>query len=280
MNTNYENGVQKTPTMNLAINNGRVKLYNKDSALPTYYLKKGQEFQIELFNPTNGNILAKISLNDKPISNGGLVLRPGERIFLDRFLDKNKKFLFDTYEVDNTAETKAAIKDNGDIKVTFYRETVNRNYLTLATTYFNTGISTAIGSSGYGCVGTNGPYGPNGTMVNYNTTTANSNNTTFTSNTFAATPTATSVLNSLRGTKTLDSTIETGRVESGSKSDQKLKTVEMDFDSYSFHTITYKLLPISQMKVSTNELRKVYCTECGTKNKSTNKFCPSCGQKQ
>ena len=70
-------------------------------------------FQIELFNPTSFILLAKIKLNGNAISGGGLVIRPGERIFLERFLEENKKFLFDTYKVDNIAAVKKAIKENG-----------------------------------------------------------------------------------------------------------------------------------------------------------------------
>ena len=121
MNKKTLNG-HPTPTANLAINKSRLKVYNKKSEVPTYYLEKGQEFQIELFNPTNGNILAKISLNGKPIAQGGLVLRPGERAFLDRYIDVARKFKFDTYEVANTSEVRKAIEDNGDFKVEFYSE--------------------------------------------------------------------------------------------------------------------------------------------------------------
>ena len=119
MKTQANNGM---PTANIAINKSRIKLYDNDT--PTYYLKKGQEFQIELFNPTKGNILAKIYLNSKSISQGGLILRPGERVFLDRYIDVANKFKFETYMVDDTDEVKAAIEDNGDFKVEFYRERV------------------------------------------------------------------------------------------------------------------------------------------------------------
>ena len=105
------------PTANLAINKSRLKVYGKKSEVPTYYLQKGQEFQIELFNPTKDTILAKISLNGKPIAQGGLVLRPAERVFLDRYIDVARKFKFDTYEVANTKESQKAIEDNGDFKV-------------------------------------------------------------------------------------------------------------------------------------------------------------------
>jgi hypothetical protein len=41
--------------------------------------------------------------------------------------------------------------------------------------------------------------------------------------------------------------IETGRVEKGSNSDQKIKQL-MEFSTYPFHTIKYKMLPISKKK--------------------------------
>src|SRR6185369_9879640 len=97
-----------SPTAQLCINKSRLKVYNKETS-PTYYLTNGQEFQIELFNPTTDTILAKIQLNGKYISQGGLVLRPGERVFLERYIDVAKKFLFETYEVANTSEVKQAI---------------------------------------------------------------------------------------------------------------------------------------------------------------------------
>jgi len=114
----------KNPTANLAINKSRIKKYGKKKSIPSYYLEKGQEFQIELFNPTQGKILTTIKLNNKPIS-GGLVLRPGERVFLDRFLETNKKFLFDTYEVENTKSARKAIEPNGDVEIAFFKEVEN-----------------------------------------------------------------------------------------------------------------------------------------------------------
>lgn len=111
------------PTVHLAINKGRVKKYGKNKSIPSYYLENKQEFQIELYNPTQGNILTTIKLNDNPIS-GGLIIRAGERIFLDRYLDSNKKFLFDTYEVENKKSAQKAIELNGDIEVAFFKENV------------------------------------------------------------------------------------------------------------------------------------------------------------
>ena len=113
---------KRVPSANICINKSRVKLYNKSGEMPTYYLQKQTEFQIELFNPTTDVVLAKITLNNNSISQGGLILNPGQRIFLERYLDIPKKFLFDTYEVSNTNEVKKAIENNGDFKVEFFKE--------------------------------------------------------------------------------------------------------------------------------------------------------------
>src|ERR1039458_9402684 len=110
------------PTANLAIAKSRIRLHKTAGSLPTYYLENGTEFQLELFNPTSDTILAKIEMNGKSISQGGLVLKPGVRVFLDRYLDVAKKFKFDTYEVSNTSEVKKAIAENGDLKVQFFKE--------------------------------------------------------------------------------------------------------------------------------------------------------------
>lgn len=54
----------------------------------------------------------------------------------------------------------------------------------------------------------------------------------------------------------------------------------MSWEIYPFHTIEYKLLPLSQ-KVNTSEDIKVkrYCTNCGAKLGPTHKFCANCGSK-
>jgi hypothetical protein len=74
--------------------------------------------------------------------------------------------------------------------------------------------------------------------------------------------------------------IETGRVEQGSYSDQEFKTVDKDFEFFAFHTVEAKLLPVSQ-KVNTSEdiKVKVYCTGCGAKLHKDHKFCGHCGTK-
>jgi len=301
---------KKVPTANLAVNKSRIKIYNKQGEMPTCYLQKGQEFQIELFNPTTDVVLAKITLNGKAISQGGLVLNPGQRVFLERYLDVAKKFLFDTYEVANTNEVKAAIENNGDFKVEFFRERQQFNNPFLMTTSgtFNRGATyhplNGTFSGGYvGQTTTN----INGGASTFTTSSLGANaNLTNTASYSAPIPTANAFFNN-SGSATMDGllsfdnsnvtysektlpikmlrakkskSIETGRVEQGSSSDQKIKTIDKDFEYFSFHTIEYKMLPISQ-KINTSEdiNVKVYCTNCGAKLGKGHKFCSSCGTK-
>jgi rubrerythrin len=73
--------------------------------------------------------------------------------------------------------------------------------------------------------------------------------------------------------------VETGRIEKGPESSQEIKTVDAEFVTIPFHTITYQMKPNSA-KPTTNitEIRN-YCTECGYRiRKSTWKFCPKCGE--
>jgi len=278
---------QAMPTANLAINKSRIKLYNKNSNTPTYYLEKGQEFQIELFNPTNGNILAKISLNGKPIAQGGLVLRPGERVFLDRYIDVARRFKFDTYEVANTSEVRKAIEGNGDFKVEFKREYIEPTMLDLKPNIFydgNLGNNTFVGPNIRTFTDNSNLYkgglnttniSTNLTLTNVNTSTSNISDLSFMDQELSRETKSTST----RRLKSKKS-IETGRIEMGSKSNQEMTTVNMKWEIAPFHTVEYKMLPVSQKINTTQDINlKRYCTQCGTKQKPSFKFCPNCGAK-
>jgi hypothetical protein len=286
------NGVPSVPTANIAVNKSRLKVYNNTSDMPTYYLQSGTEFQIELFNPTTDVILAKIILNGKPISQGGLVLNPAQRVFLDRYLDVAKKFLFDTYEVSNTEEVKKAIENNGDFKVEFYRERVPN--------YFNSNPNIILyGSTSREFSGAlNNTGGYSSTQINGITTNFTNTSGGYTPNAFYSSSvnldkkevtldymdTSTTVsMDTPDVTKTLKSrskSIETGRVDKGSHSNQNVVTVDKTFEYLAFHSIEYKMLPISQKINTVEDIQvKVYCTNCGCKLGKTHRFCASCGTK-
>ena len=78
----------------------------------------------------------------------------------------------------------------------------------------------------------------------------------------------------------MSKSIETGRVEKGSESNQKLDVVYLNWESWAFHTVEYKLLPVSQKINTTQDLNvKRYCTSCGFKLNKTDRFCSQCGGK-
>lgn len=282
------------PTAMIAVNKSRLKVYNNTGDMPTYYLQKGQEFQIELFNPTTDVILAKIILNGNPISQGGLVLNPGQRVFLDRYLDVAKKLLFDTYEVSNSEEVKKAIEKNGDFKVEFYRERIepkfNLNYGSLTINSSNSrgwsgNINNTIGGNSVNLSNTSGHIGSTALY------TSSVSNTFFDQNASNSIPTLDSMDDTLsldmsdvtRSSRTLKSrskSIETGRVEQGSVSEQKVVTVDKKFEYWAFHTIECKMLPVSQKINTVEDIQvKVYCTNCGSKLSKGHKFCGHCGTK-
>lgn len=114
---------QKQPTARIAVKKNVLKLYNVNKQ-DVNYLPKDAEFEIELYNPLMETILAKISLNNKEMNGGGIILRPGERVFLERYLNEDKKFKFDVYSVEDTEESKLAISNNGLVSVSFYKENI------------------------------------------------------------------------------------------------------------------------------------------------------------
>ncbi len=217
------------------------------------YLENNEEFSIEIFNPLKECVLADIRLNNQSISKTGLVIKPGQRVYLDCFVDDKKKFIFQTYEVEMTGEVEEAIQNNGLMEVFFYkeeaqslknwsdklREVVIREYYPIYVDrypyyrpypvwYGNYG-TTNIGSTFCG-----GSFG--GTTVNsvYNSTTNSEMNLT---NCYSS--------NSIP----ISNSLETGRIEKGEKSNQQFSEVDMDFEKNYIHSIVYQLLPESRKPV-------------------------------
>lgn len=256
------------PTANITTNKSRVKTY--DSKV---YLHDGTQFEIELFNPKDKPVLAKIKLNGSYISSSGLILKPGQRVFLERFIDVDKKFKFETYEVDNSPEADSAIRNNGLVEVEFYDEQVyyqtpnywyGGNTLTIhngsgnwhSSPVFTTSGGNAYYANSIGITGSNGPAGSSGTML-------------------CSSSTSTSTFD-MSAKK--EETKETGRVEQGEKSNQKMDTGYGNFNSWTSSTVKWQILPVSAKPVEASEIRN-YCPSCRTRiKKSSWKFCPSCGE--
>lgn len=231
------------------------------------YLNDGDEYQIELFNPTPKHILAKIKIDADYLSGGGIVLRPGERVFLERFLDSNNKFVFRTYEVGKEAVNSGALANNGYVKIEFFNEEQKFNsYPNWPNrTIYNDGILRGNSGLGYG-----------GTTYTTNTL----GNTTFTTSGTTLT-TSTAYLSNVTPTSMVSSNkVETGLTEKGESSNQTFTNSDRQFQSYSFWNIVWRILPTSQKQYNKEELSIAYCGECGAKRKKdTFKFCPHCGTK-
>lgn len=285
MKTNT-NGV---PTAHICTNRNRLKTYGD-----SIYLQDKTNFEIELFNPLTKRVLVKIEIDGMTISPSGLILNPGQRAYLERWIDNDRKFQFSTYEVDNDQESKAAIADNGRVKVTFYEEQAkyfNTNYVVQPVVYepvrpivipytpYWTTTPFIYGSSGniitngnpnVGTVTTSFSVG-NLTLTGCNSYTSNAINISgddvncnYTSNVCCDSVAAGS--------------LETGRTEMGGKSDQKFLESNGNFNSWEISSYEWKLLPESQKPVEISKLRE-YCPGCRNRiRKQTWKFCPSCGE--
>ena len=210
------------------------------------YLHDRTEFEIELHNPTNDSILAKISLNGNRISNSGVVLKPGQRIFLERYLDEDRKFLFETYEVSDTKTNQRAIENNGLVIVEFFTKISFINYGHLGGYTYLSNMPLLYGS---GTV--------NGNPVTLTTTGLGNSSI-------------------IGNTSTSTAKIETGRVEKGDKSDQEFGTSYEMFNTNVSWIKEWKILPFSAKDITTKDLVKK-CSKCNTKLKDNFKFCPQCG---
>ena len=291
--------------LKLAVNKSILKEYQTSKSNRTVYLKNGTEFQLHLFNPLTFTICADIYINGEKIPNS-LVIKPGQRVWLERYLDRAKKFLYETYEVENgNAAVEAAIKNNGLIQVKFYREDINKNaYKSQLTTTVSPNIDTFRWSDFNDCQVYDNVYNSSITDAKINdsftTYTSNATARSFSQPTVssvlynctdmitepllsatcdciqdtAATAITTSVNYDVRDTK------ETGRVQEGSKSNQLLHHSDLEFSNWSFRTEYIQILPESEKPYTVSDLQKQYCTECGRKLNPKHKFCPYCGTKQ
>lgn len=276
MNTNYY--------AKLAKNKSLLKEYKTSFSDRTVYLKDGDEFQFQLFNPEKEEIAVRISIESTQLSHD-IVLRPGERIWIERYTDTPKKFKFSTYYVNGkNKEVQEAIADNGNISIQFFHKQKKINtpiwvnqpnitwtnlntpaydwdkYTITCDNALNGSIQTNLNSiSSITC-----------SSANCSTTTGDCSSVLFSSANSSCT--ATNVEETTLG-------LETGRVTEGSHSNQKFSDVNIDFEYWPFKTEEIKILPESRKPYNSNDLRKVYCTNCGRKLNTKYKYCPYCGSK-
>lgn len=227
---------------------GRKKIYRtKKTNKRKVYLTPKELFEIELYNPTSENFLARIKINGNYISNSGLVVKPGERIYLERYLEENKSFKFTTYSVEDTPNNRKAIKNNnGKVQVEFYPEIKPNSPLRKETPwwekpwwekprwenpyYYTNYYHTNFGSGS----GTNSNFIP----INIDNLTENSD------------------LNALFNisTESKIKNIETGFIGKGEKTNQSFKNIDMDFNNNLHTSVTYFLYPESRKKKTKKDL--------------------------
>jgi hypothetical protein len=249
-------------TAHVTKNRNRSKIYEN-----SVYLKDGENFEIELFNPTTARVLARIQINGNSISSSGIVLRPGERVYLERFIDSNNKFVFETYQVEDSKETKNATRNNGSLEVNFYLEVTNNST--------NTYLGGHIGSTAGNYFGGSTLTYTTGTPICYLNQNVSFGGTT--QNNLFTSDSSVGANSSIPASRS--KSVETGRIEKGDSSKQSLETVNGNFGYFPSSTISIKLLPESQKPLESSSIRN-YCTNCGTRmKKSSWKFCPSCGSK-
>lgn len=190
------------------------------------YLNPDQEFVIELFNPLQKSVLTDIKIDGKSVSSTGLIICPGQRAYLECFVDDKRKFIFKTYQIDGSdKEAIDAIRNNGNIEISFYEEEIV-NYWP----YWWGGTTTTTITTSPNWYYTNGG--------NFNLTSGTSNNFYCSSNL-----TNCSYTDNIGD---LSNSVETGRVEKGGKSNQNFEEVYKNFNNYIVNKIEYKLLPTSQ----------------------------------
>lgn len=258
----------------IAISKNLIKEYKDSENKRTVYLNDGSEFQIYVKNPHPYHVGVSIYVNDTSIGNM-LVLKPGQSVWLERYLDGNNKFLFSTYTVEDTQEMHYAISKNGTIKVEFYKESLYTPSPWQVA--INTHNSWSYNDNpnpyfGLDCLNTDNTI--DNTLLNARLDYGCNNVSTIKSALSSLTASAEYV-----APKNISAEIETGRVERGNKSSQEFKTVDMNFEYFPFKTEYINILPASRKNATVEDTRRKYCSNCGKKVKPSDKFCSSCGHK-
>ncbi len=242
--------LDKNPEVYVLHKKNRKKVF-KNGLENIVYLLNNDEFEIEIYNPSKITLGIKISLNDLPISQSLLVIKPGQRITLDRFIDSSNKLKFSSYLVENNNETKEVIKHNGGLKLEFYTEQLTIN--NTSNFYYS---NQNVGLNNYGSG-----------ILNFNSEEP--------INVYCSNTSATINIPSDQ--------IETGRIEkSENKSLQIFSNYYGSFSTLPCRTELIQLRPESQRPLEAKDLVKK-CTNCKikfgkeTKLKKDWNFCSECG---
>jgi hypothetical protein len=231
------------------------------------FLNDGEEFEIEIFNPLTVSVLSDIKLNGQSISKTGLVVKPGQRVYLDCFIDDKKKFKFSTYEIENSGEALNATQNNGLLEVFFYKEDVitldnwqrkfdriivEKHYPVYYPTYPS--YPYHIPNIWFGTPTTNGSgvIGTTTTTSNAYYSSVNNANVSYTSGIDLSNL---NIGGSISNNMIPINSIETGRVEKGQDSKQKFTEVDMDFEKHYIASTIIQILPESRKPAEIKEVK-------------------------
>lgn len=270
------------------------------------YLKDGQTFAIRLFNTNFISVAARIKLNGEII--GDLLVKPGQKVDLERYFNESRKFIFETYNVeDSDPKVREAIKNNGKVEIEFFEEDngfdqwfdgqieeynrydnnirlndqferlndfkrwdqdINYDQTDKNSSYYN---RESIGNNRYTLRGMDHT-GDESMNVNYDSsliTDTSIGQTTFGDSTLGMMETSSTE----EDTRSMR---ETGRIGKGGNSSQRFEKVDMKFKDTSFFVKKVQILPVSMKKEQTDV--RFYCPNCGYRiRKRSWIFCPKCG---
>jgi len=271
--------VMDHPTAHITLNKSRIKTYPYNQI----FMADGSEFQIELDNCTTYVWLAVISVNGEKISDSGLVLKPGEHVFLDTpnigSGGKKRKFKFETYGIEQGRSHLVA--NNGKVKIEFYKERTLPPWINFRTytyisppdpvpyvPYWDRGFYySSAGVTSGGMVDTGGSVTISNATENISCSSKQVNEKSC------------GEVSLGESVKCLVPTEETGRIERGSKSKQKFYKTNYDFETFASYTEEFQIFSLSKRVVNIQEAIREYCTQCGKKRKKNFLFCPKCGNK-
>lgn len=285
---------QLSPDCDILVNKQKRKIYGKNKN--KVYLNNGDNIQINLFNPLYHRIGVQLEFNGEK-EEKMLILNPGQKVLLDRFIDTKKKIKFGTYFIDGSnSAAKEAIKKNGNIKVHFWYEKMKQSTIYLGSNWSDSSGVPFSSNTGYQTFSNTGAFIPYSGSI----TTTNTNTNTIYSNYLAE-----NLDKSINYSNYIEPKLEeTGRIEKGDKSKQKMKETEFEADKI-FYVKEFKLLPFSKMKddkkKNQNDLNnnfkpksvtvgihnnyrntdhRIYCSNpmCGYRVRNQSwRFCPICG---
>lgn len=262
------------PEAFISVRNNRVKHYIHEGE-NRIYLEDGTEFELEFYNNSDDYVKAVITINGVKQASA-LVLRPHQRFYLDRFMDEQKKFKFNTFLTgnDDIEKLKEIIEKNGRIKIEFYQESkpfIPYTYTTNAWYNGNTGNFPLDNSLTYRGGVSDTREMNDGNVSNYSAKLKSCG------------------VNALCNMRSEPEEIETGRVEAGAKSNQDFVSTDKQFGYWPVATFEYHIMPKShkpkevkmkkQKDVIVADDVRTYCPGCGRRVKKGWQFCAGCGRK-